>query len=104
MVAKRRSLGKLLRQLREEHEIGIKKLAPELGVNYTYLSKLENNKARPSDQLIERIANYFNCDRDMLYVAADKVPHDAMEVIRRYPRESLQYLRSLAQHASKRSR
>src|ERR1700674_5024380 len=36
--------GQLLRQLRTKTGIGIKRLAPELHVSYTYLSKLENNE------------------------------------------------------------
>ena len=36
--------GDILRQLRANKGVGIKRLAPELGVTYTYLSKLENNE------------------------------------------------------------
>ena len=97
------TFGKLLRRLRREQDVGIKKVGPDLGVSYTYLSKLENDKARPSDELIERIASYFGCDKDMLYIAADKVPLDAMEALRRHPKESLEYLRSLAKDGPKRS-
>ena len=36
--------GRILRRLRKESEIGIKGLAPRLGVSYSYLSKLENDE------------------------------------------------------------
>lgn len=93
------TFGKLLRQLRKQRELGIKQLAPNLRVNYTYLSKLENDKARPSEELIERIAEYFGCDSDMLYIKADKVPRNAIEAIRRNPEETLKYLRGLTEDA-----
>lgn len=89
------TFGQLLRRLRQERRVGIKSLGPDLGVNYTYLSKLENDRGVPSDELIDRIAAYFKCDRDKLYLAADKVPSDAMEAIRRRPDEALRYLRRL---------
>jgi len=43
--------GVLLRDLRRKKGIGIKQLAPELAVSYTYLSKLEHNQVRPSRRL-----------------------------------------------------
>ena len=70
-------------------------MAPKLGVNYSYLSKLENDKAMPSARFIKRVARYFGCDEDSLYVAADKVPPDAMEAIKQRPTEAMRYLRSL---------
>jgi len=95
MKTTKRTLGGLLREIRQQRDLGIKKVAPALGVDYTYLSKLENDRAKPSDDLIDRIANYFGCDKDLLYVAADKIPEDVMDVIRRYPKKTLQYLRNL---------
>jgi transcriptional regulator with XRE-family HTH domain len=89
--------GSFIRELRQQQKLGIKTVAREIGVNYTYLSKLENNKAKPSEDLVERIASYFGCDRDMLYVAAEKIPQDAIDAIRLRPREALSYLRTLLQ-------
>jgi transcriptional regulator with XRE-family HTH domain len=103
-MEKKPTFGQVLRQLRQERDLGIKRIAPALNVNYTYLSKIENDKATPSDELIERIAGYFGCDRDTLYLAADKVPQDALDAIKRYPRESLEYLRNLSQDVDKSDR
>ena len=60
--------GLLLRKLRAESGLGIKTLAPELGVTYTYLSKLENGGARPSEDFVERVSSYFN------YSSAELLP------------------------------
>lgn len=89
------SFGSVLRRLRRDRDLGIKQLAPELGVNYTYLSKLENDKSIPSEDLIDRIAEYFHEDRDRLYIAADKIPTTVLDALKRNPDQVLKYLRSL---------
>lgn len=85
--------GDILRQLRGKAGLGIKRLAPELGVTYTYLSKLENNQIRPSEELVERVANYFNYDRDRLLLSADKVPPEILQILRDHPDDALGFLR-----------
>ena len=85
--------GDILRELRGRTGIGIKRLAPELGVTYSYLSKLENNQIRPSEELVDRVAHYFNYDRDHLLLAADKVPPEILRILREHPDEALGFLR-----------
>jgi len=84
--------GILLRDLRNQRGIGIKQLAPVLGVSYTYLSKLEHNQVRPSRDLIGRVARYFDYDQNRLLLAAEKVPLDVIEILRRYPDEAIALL------------
>lgn len=85
--------SKILHDLRSKKGISIKQLAPALGVSYTYLSKLENNQARPSHELVERIANYFCYDQHRLLLAAEKVPSDILEILRENPDEAIELLR-----------
>ena len=85
--------GDILRQLRGKSGIGIKRLAPELGVTYSYLSKLENNQIRPSEDLVGRVADYFHYDRDRLLLAADKVPPEILQILREHPNDALDFLR-----------
>ena len=85
--------GAILHDLRSKKGIGIKRLAPDLGVSYTYLSKLEHNQVRPSKKLIERIANYFSYDQNHLLLAADRVPSDILIILREYPDEAMALLR-----------
>lgn len=85
--------GKVLRALRTDAGLGIKRLAPDLGVSYTYLSKLENGEVGPSEQLIHRVSRYFRCDEDRLMLAAGKVPAEILEILRANPDEALDYLR-----------
>jgi len=85
--------GEILRQLRGQKNLGIKRLAPELGVSYTYLSKLENNDIRPSEELVERIAQYFGYDKDRLLLSAGKVPPEILEILREHPDDAIAFLR-----------
>lgn len=95
--------AELLKSLRRQRRLGIKQLAPELGVNYSYLSKLENSKSLPSEELIDRIAAYFGCERDVLYASADRIPSDALAGFRANPRAALRYLRRLSRDAARKS-
>ncbi len=85
--------GDILRDLRGKAGIGIKRLAPDLGVSYTYLSKLEHNQIRPSEELVERVARYFDYDQDRLLLAADKVPPEILQLLREHPEEAIEFLR-----------
>jgi HTH-type transcriptional regulator, competence development regulator len=85
--------GQILRRLRTTTGIGIKRLAPELQVNYTYLSKLENDEITPSVELVGRVAEYFHYDRDALLLSAGKVPEEIIDILRAHPDEALKFLR-----------
>jgi HTH-type transcriptional regulator, competence development regulator len=85
--------GKLLRGLRSKQGIGIKRLAPHLGVSYTYLSKLENEEVKPSEAFVGRVASYFGCDEDRLLVAAGKIPKEVLEILQNHPDEAIELLR-----------
>lgn len=87
------SFGSFLRGMRKKENIGIKKLAPQLDISYTYLSKLENDKVIPSKDVIERIAYYFRYDLDELLISADKVPDDIRRILRQNPKEAAALLR-----------
>jgi HTH-type transcriptional regulator, competence development regulator len=85
--------GEILRSLRGKKAIGIKRLAPELGVSYSYLSKLENNEIRPSEDLVNRIAAYFHYDKDQLLLSAGKVPAEILTILREHPDDAITFLR-----------
>jgi transcriptional regulator with XRE-family HTH domain len=90
---KRQGLGKTIRTLRARTGLGIKQVAPRLGITYTYLSKLENDEKKPSQELIERIANYYGQDSDRLLVAAGRVPADVLAILQSEPEKALAFLR-----------
>jgi transcriptional regulator with XRE-family HTH domain len=53
-------------------------LAPRLGINFTYLSKIENERLDcgdyPSEELICKIARALDADEDELLLLAEKIP------------------------------
>ncbi len=85
--------GQILRELRTRAGIGIKRLAPALQVSYTYLSKLENNEIKPSAELVDRVAEYFEYNRDALLLSAGKIPEEIVEILRAHPDDALKFLR-----------
>jgi transcriptional regulator with XRE-family HTH domain len=85
--------GEILRGLRGTVGLGIKRLAPELGVSYTYLSKLENNEVAPSEELVGKVATYFDYDPDRLMIAAGKVPPEIIRILQEHPDEAVEFLR-----------
>ena len=85
--------GSLLKALREKSGLSIKRLAPELSVNYTYLSKLENNKVSPSEELVGRMSHYFSYSKEELLLAANKIPEDVLTILRENPAEAIAFLR-----------
>jgi len=85
--------GDILRDLRKKAGVGIKRLAPDLEVSYSYLSKLENNEVRPSETFVERVAEYFHYDKERLLLAAGKVPAEILEILREHPDDAIEFLR-----------
>ena len=86
--------GEILRELRTKQGLGIKRLAPELGVSYSYLSKLENRELSPSEDFVNRVATYFHYDTDRLLLAAGKVPSEVLRILRENPNEAIEFLRT----------
>ena len=92
------TFGNLLRKLRYQQDIGIKKLAAEINVDYAYLSRIENDKIKPSERAIDRISRYFNYNRDELMILGDKIPDDIKVILKENPEEALSYLREKFAH------
>lgn len=87
------NFAQILRQLRNDAGVGIKRLAPELGVSYSYVSKLESGEVNPSEELVGRVAAYFNYDRDRLLLSAGKVPPEVLRILQDHPDDAVDFLR-----------
>jgi transcriptional regulator with XRE-family HTH domain len=72
------TFGQTIRQLRQANHLTLRELAAKVGVGFTYLSKIENNKLEeghgPSEKLIHKLAEELNADEQELLILADKVP------------------------------
>lgn len=63
------SFGKAVRVLRIEYGVTLKKMAEYLGVTSSYVSAVETGKKNPTDELVSKIATFFNLQ-----------PHDEKEL------------------------
>lgn len=90
---KRDTFGSSIRKLRGARGYSIKQLATDLNVNYTYLSKIENNERIPSEDFIERIAKAFQVDSEELKSQAGKIPEDIKKILSENPKDAIEFLR-----------
>lgn len=70
------TVGERLRRLRKEKKLTLRGLAEAAGIDFTYLSKIENAKAgySPGADTIRALASVLEVDALELLKLADKVP------------------------------
>jgi HTH-type transcriptional regulator, competence development regulator len=75
--------GTALKKLRKERRITQRDLADRVGVDFTYISKMENGKLEnyPSLDTIINIANALEVNSDDLILLANKIPESMREAI-----------------------
>lgn len=73
-----KKFGERVRQLRRAKGLGQRAFAQMVGISFTYVSKIENEKLDfgdyPSEELILRIAVSLEADEDELLILAKKIP------------------------------
>ena len=85
--------GKRLRELRKQAGMTQRGLADEVGVDFSYLSKIENGVLPPpSEKVISKLAETLNASRDELLSLAGRIPSEIGELLTRP--EALKFLRS----------
>ncbi|KAA1258015.1 Helix-turn-helix domain protein [Rubripirellula obstinata] len=94
--------GKRIRELRKAKCLTLRDLSQRVGVGFTYLSKIENEKLeeghQASEQLIHKLAVELDGDEDELLLLAEKVP----EPIRRRVMERPDVFHAIAKLDDKR--
>jgi transcriptional regulator with XRE-family HTH domain len=86
------SFGAVLREKRRTAELSQRQLARLTGVDFTYISKLENDRLpSPALETIYRLAEALGCRLEALLVAAKKVPAEVNETLAQP--EALQFFR-----------
>lgn len=70
------TFGQQLRDLRKAKSLTQRQLAERVGVDFTYLSKLENDRKdfSPSEDVIRRLADVLGADAAELTLLARKIP------------------------------
>jgi transcriptional regulator with XRE-family HTH domain len=70
------TLGQRIRELRRQHRLTQRQLAEKVGVDFTYLSKIENDRLEhtPSIKALQDLAKALEVDELELMELANKVP------------------------------
>jgi len=69
--------GMRIRELRLEKKLSQRRLAEQIGIDFTYLSKIENSKVSPpSDEVIHKLAQELEADLEELLALAAKVSQE----------------------------
>ncbi len=83
------AFGDRIRELRTAKGYSLRKLAPLVGVGFSYLSKVENNRLDtggfPSESLIHRLADVLQADEDELLLLARHLPRGMADRIFEQP-------------------
>jgi transcriptional regulator with XRE-family HTH domain len=74
------TLGDVIRQQRELHELSLRQLAGLTGISNPYLSQIEHGLRDPSNAVIDAIADALDMTSERLYEAAGiRTVHDDSE-------------------------
>jgi transcriptional regulator with XRE-family HTH domain len=96
------TFGQFIRHLRTQKGLTLRELAKELAISHAYLSHLETNLAKPSEDLARRLAQFFGADEEELLFFARDIPGQIQEIREKYPRVSEAYFRKASNPEKKR--
>jgi transcriptional regulator with XRE-family HTH domain len=64
----------MLRNLRKSRAFTIKKVSTDLNISESFLSQIETGYRKPSNELIDLIANYYSLDREIVQLVTGTIP------------------------------
>ncbi len=74
------SFGRRIQELRRASGLTQRQVAKELGIDFTYLSKLENSRGEPpGEETIRGLAGLFRADPEELLALAGKISAELRE-------------------------
>ncbi|MEW5816966.1 MAG: helix-turn-helix domain-containing protein [Spirochaetota bacterium] len=93
LIHMRRTFGLILRDLRRSKNITQRELAEKVGVDFSYISKVENDRLPPpSGDTIVKIAEVLKIAPDELLALTGKMPSGVKEMLGSSP-AALQFVR-----------
>ena len=87
------NFGEALRSLRQARRLSVSVFANRLGVDKSYISRLENGKAKPSDRFVQELAKKFRANLEELRLSAGKLPQDVVKAFYDHPQETISLFR-----------
>jgi transcriptional regulator with XRE-family HTH domain len=81
------TLGQRIKNRRIELNLTLRELAKKVDTDFTYLSKIENEKTDhpPSEDLLRRVGKQLDIDPDELIVLSGQVTQEIREAIAKNP-------------------
>ncbi|MEZ6059300.1 MAG: helix-turn-helix transcriptional regulator [Planctomycetaceae bacterium] len=72
------TIGQRIRELRKQRNLTQRELADRIGINFTYLSRVENDRLdadqTPREDTLQKLAKALNTDADELLLLARRIP------------------------------
>ena len=83
------TFGRLIRQARKDKAYSQRELAAMLSVDFTYLSKLENDLAdyAPKEEVIRALARNLDINEEELIFLAGRLPQQYEALLKQNPKE-----------------
>ncbi len=80
------SFGEAIKNARKGKGLSQRKLASLIGIDFTYLSKLENNRVdyAPREEIIRAIAQNLDLNEEELIFLAGRIPHQDCELLKQH--------------------
>lgn len=81
-----KSFGQLIRQARKDKGYSQRELAQLLSLDFTYLSKLENDRAdyAPKEDAIRKLARHLDLDEEELIFLSGRIPQQEEELLKQH--------------------
>jgi HTH-type transcriptional regulator, competence development regulator len=75
------TFGEYIRKMREVKNLPLRKVAAELDIDTSTLSKIEKNERNANDQILERLSSFFSINKADLKVRylSDKISYQLLE-------------------------
>ena len=80
------TFGEVIRAARKEKGYSQRELAKQIGLDFTYLSKLENNRSDypPKENVIRTIAQKLDLNEEELVFLAGRIPRRDSELLKQH--------------------
>ena len=92
------SFGDYLRGLRKRAGFSQRELAAQAGIDFTYLSKIENGRVDPpGEATLRALASALGAEAEDLFARARKMPRDLKQLVAQGSPEKALLLRRIAQ-------
>ena len=92
------AFGDYLRGLRKRAGLSQRELAQQAGIDFTYLSKIENGRVDPpGEATLRALARSVGADLDEMLARARKMPRDLKQLVAQGSPEKALLLRRIAQ-------